>query len=88
MLQVPISTSKSEPLVITCVSPSNIIHVSSTSVSESSLDTPHDNIKNVFLVFPTLSEVFATRMDDFDRSMSPRSNKSSLENSSHVVTMT
>lgn len=77
--------------MITCVSPSNFIHVSSNSSSEFGLDTPHYNIENVFLAFPTLFEVYVTMMDDFDKLMNesaPRSNESSLENPSHVVTMT
>lgn len=91
MLQVPVSTSEPEPPMVTCISPSIVIHISFTHASESTLDMPHDNIENVFYEFLSLSEVSATMIDDFNKLMNepiPRSNESSLENPSHVITMT
>lgn len=77
--------------MVTCVSPSKFVHVSSISASESTLDTLHDNIENIFSTFLTLSKVSTTMLDDFDKFMdesAPMSNKLSLENPTNVVTMT
>lgn len=77
--------------MVTWISPSNFVYFSSTNTSESTLDTSHENIENVFSSFPTLSKVFATMLDVFDKFMTktiPRSNESSLENPTNVLTMT
>lgn len=70
--------------------PSVVIHtIPSTTTSESTLDTPHDNIENVFL--PNLSKVSSFMLDDFDKFMSEieiPSKVSNLENPPAIVSST
>lgn len=88
-LKVHVSASKLEPLVATCISPTNVNHVSSTSASEFARYSSRQ-YRECLLRF-SLYELSATMLDDFDKFMNdstPKSNESSLENPTNFVTMT